>query len=173
MFLTVLLLFQQPYVFYTRGGETYDCRDRWPAIAAFLLMNFSQVLSRRFPNPTVLGTTVSAPVYDFSKTPPLFLGVVGIDFTLKALDAALGINDDTSAESFRRMVEQHVKQNAASCPQLELTACELESYRRQTNTGGNDNFCNVNCTVEDIVQVVSCTICMCCAAAMHSKLDCI
>lgn len=91
---------------------------------------------------------MSAPVYDSSKTPPLFLGVVGIDFTLKALDAALGVNDSTSAESFRRVVER----STARCPRLELTACELESYR-QSNTVGNDAVCNIECTDEDLVQV--------------------
>ena len=99
-------------------------------------------------HPTALGTTVSAPVYDSSKSPPLFLGVVGIDFTLKALDAALGVNDTTSAESFRRVVER----STARCPRLELTACELESYR-QSNLGGSDGSCNVDCTVQDLVQV--------------------
>ena len=119
------------------------------AFAALLFMSFSQVLSRPLSHPTALGTTVSAPVYDSSKTPPLFLGVVGIDFTLKALDAALGVNDATSAESFRRVVER----STARCPRLELTVCEVESYRRQSNVAGDDAICNVECTAEDLVPV--------------------
>lgn len=96
-----------------------------------------------------MGSTVSAPVYDNSKSPPLFLGVVGIDFTLDALDAALGINDTSSNESFQRVV----KRSSARCPRLELTACELESYRRQSNTVGDDALCNADCAEEDFVQV--------------------
>ena len=74
---------------------------------------------------------------------------MGIDFTLKALDAALGVQDATSAESFRRVVER----STAQCPRLALTACALESYRRQSSTVGDGAVCNVDCTEEDLVQV--------------------
>jgi hypothetical protein len=37
-----------------------------------------------------MGTTVSLPVYDCEQDPPLFLGVVAIDFGIQSLDIALG-----------------------------------------------------------------------------------
>lgn len=114
-----------------------------------------------------LGTTVSAPVYDRSKvcvyryhiiitdycvyrskTPHLFLGVAGVDFTLAALDAALGVTDSSSTESFRRVVQRSTVQ----CPRLEFTTCELESYRRQSIVG-DEALCGGNCTEEDFVQI--------------------
>jgi Mg-chelatase subunit ChlD len=100
------------------------------------------------PGDTV-GTTVSAPVFDRTKTPNLFLGVVGIDFTLDALDAALGIQSGTdSNESFRRIVQR----STAICPALNLTTCELESYRRQ-GTVGDQALCSNVCKEADFVQV--------------------
>jgi len=74
---------------------------------------------------------------------------VGIDFTLAALDAALGISDTSSNESFQRVVTR----STARCPILDLTPCELESYRRQSNTVGDDALCNATCAEEDFVQV--------------------
>ncbi|KAL7568063.1 hypothetical protein ACA910_020781 [Epithemia clementina (nom. ined.)] len=55
----------------------------------------------QFQTGNAWGTTVSVPVYDRSKSPPLFLGVVGVDVSLDALDAALatfGANATTSQE---------------------------------------------------------------------------
>ncbi len=39
------------------------------------------------------GTTVSAPVYDRSVNPPLFIGVVGVDFTVKFMEEIVGGTD--------------------------------------------------------------------------------
>jgi uncharacterized protein YegL len=72
----------------------------------------------------VLGTTASAPVYDRSKEPPLFIGVVGFAFTLSAIDQALGVETE-SQETLDRVI----RQSTARCPSLNLTLCELESYR--------------------------------------------
>jgi hypothetical protein len=96
----------------------------------------------------VIGTTVSVPVYDRSKTPHLFVGVVGIDLALAALDQALGNTDSASTESFQRVVEFA----KASCPRLVLSRCEIESYRRQ-GTAKDAALCNLNCTEADYVQV--------------------
>ena len=38
----------------------------------------------------VMGTTVSSPVFDRSHNPPLWIGVVGIDFTVAELEVAVG-----------------------------------------------------------------------------------
>jgi len=99
------------------------------------------------PGDTV-GTTVSAPVYDRTKEPHLFLGVVGIDFTLDALDAALGITSSDSNESFQRVV----RRATARCPRLQLSTCELESYRRQS-TVGDEALCTNACAEQDFVQI--------------------
>jgi len=100
------------------------------------------------PGDTV-GTTISAPVYDRDKEPSLFLGVVGIDFTLDALDSALGITSDSdSNESFERVVQR----STARCPQLILSECTLESYRRQSSVG-DEALCSNACAAEDFVQI--------------------
>lgn len=96
-----------------------------------------------------LGTTVSVPVYDRSKTPNLFLGVVGVDFPISALDKALGVEsgeNGASVESVGRISDA----STARCPVLELTPCELESYRI---LGSNEARCNANCTAQDFVEV--------------------
>jgi hypothetical protein len=69
----------------------------------------------------VLGTTVSAPVYDRKVSPPLFLGVVGIDFSLEALDKVLGVPSGSAAT-----LDRVVKNSSAKCPSWNLTLCELE-----------------------------------------------
>jgi hypothetical protein len=69
----------------------------------------------------ILGTTVSAPVYDRSKDPPIFVGVVGLDFTLAAIDKALGL-EAGSQEALDRVILA----STANCPSLNLSICELE-----------------------------------------------
>jgi len=93
----------------------------------------------------VLGTTVSVPVYDRSKSPNLFLGVIGIDMAVSTLDAALGATD--SSQSIQRLAARSV----ARCPELALTPCELDFYRLATS--GQDARCLANnCTDDDFVQ---------------------
>lgn len=106
----------------------------------------------------VIGTTVSAPVYDRTKNPPLFLGVVGIDLLMDSLTEALGgINPLTTREALQRVVDFAT----ARCPILDLDECVLESYRRQ-GTAGEDALCGARqlaggnrtvCKPEDFVQV--------------------
>lgn len=93
----------------------------------------------------MLGTTVSVPVYDRSKSTPLFIGVVGVDFSLEALNHAL--DKTSSSESIRRVVFA----STARCPLLKLSPCELDSYRRLSNPEG---LCNDFCSEEDFVEVV-------------------
>lgn len=97
-----------------------------------------------------LGTTVAAPVYDRTTEPNLFLGVVGIDMTLEALDKALGITNGDSSESFRRVVQR----STAKCPRLTLSTCELESFRRQ-GLAGDEALCHDACSNSDFVQIES------------------
>jgi hypothetical protein len=95
----------------------------------------------------VLGTTVSAPVYDRSKDPPIFLGVVGFDFTLAAMDKALGLEAGS-----QEVLDRVILASTAKCPSLNLSICELESFRRQS-AAGNEALCTANCTENDFVKI--------------------
>jgi len=97
----------------------------------------------------VVGTTVSAPVYDRNHDPPLFLGVVGMNFPLTAINKALG------SESGNRQaaIDRIVKASTANCPSLNLTLCELESFRR-LSSAGDEAICDLSaCNASDFVQV--------------------
>jgi hypothetical protein len=56
---------------------------------------------------------------ELAKDPHLFLGVVGFDFRMSAVDTALGANE--SMASLQRII----RRLNAKCPTLELTLCEL------------------------------------------------
>jgi hypothetical protein len=97
----------------------------------------------------VKGTTVSAPVYDKLGN---LVGVVGIDFTLEAINNAAGL-DASSQEAF------HTATQLWTCPSLNLSFCELESSRQ--GAAGNDALCycsesqsncTANCTEEQLIK---------------------
>ena len=97
----------------------------------------------------VVGTTVSAPVYDRNHDPPLFLGVVGMNFPLNAINKALGSESGNQQAAIDRIV----KASTANCPSLNLTLCELESFRR-LSSAGDEAICDLNaCNASDFVQV--------------------
>jgi hypothetical protein len=95
----------------------------------------------------ILVTTVSSPVYDRSLTPPLFLGVAGIDFSVAAVDAALDVPGG-SQDSIDRIV----RQSTAVCPTVKLELCELESFR-QSGAAGSDALCTATCNKTDFVSI--------------------
>lgn len=72
----------------------------------------------------VLGTTASVPFYDRTKDPPQFRGVVGFAFTLSAIDQALEVESNSQAT-----LDRVIRQSTAKCPSINLTLCELETYR--------------------------------------------
>ena len=84
----------------------------------------------------LMGTTVSVPVYDKNVTPHLFLGVVGIDVYMSAIEQILGEEATSST-----MLERFVARSTASCPKVELSACELDAL--QFLSGGKDATCGV------------------------------
>ncbi|GAX29365.1 voltage-dependent calcium channel alpha-2/delta-2 [Fistulifera solaris] len=95
-----------------------------------------------------LGTTASAPLYDRTKSPPLFLGVVGIDIPFAALQRALGTDDIAKA------IEELARRSVAVCPTLELTQCELDSYRAAL--GGEESRCLQDiCSADDLVETIA------------------
>ncbi|KAL7565265.1 hypothetical protein ACA910_014559 [Epithemia clementina (nom. ined.)] len=121
------------------------------ALGAEENMNFTAwVEPYRFASIDVLGTTASVPVYDRSKKPPFFLGVVGVDLVIPALNAALGITDGSSDEAIQRVVNR----STAYCPKIELGKCLLESYRRESSAG-DEAFCpnNTDCLESDFVKI--------------------
>jgi hypothetical protein len=84
------------------------------------------VLPYVFANGGSLGTTVSAPVYDRSSEHPVLVGVVGFDFTLAAMERALG---KEGIESRDIIIEDIVEKSIAKCPIFNLTTCQMESLR--------------------------------------------
>ena len=88
----------------------------------------------------IWGVTVSAPVYDRSKSPPLFIGVVGVDNTLEVFDRLL--LEERKKETFLQSI---VTRSAAKCPRLDIPPCVLESYRRQ-GRAGDQALCSSNCS---------------------------
>lgn len=97
----------------------------------------------------VPGVTVSTPVYDKSKTPHLFLGVVGVDILVAALDRALNVPIGSPLT-----LELLEMESTAKCPVIDLTQCELESFRRRGISRTNeDAICTNNCTSSEFVQI--------------------
>ncbi|KAL7479043.1 hypothetical protein ACHAW6_008953 [Cyclotella cf. meneghiniana] len=81
------------------------------------------------------GTSVSAPVYDRSVTPPLFLGAVAVDMLMDDYELALGAE---ASSSF--LLEKLVRNSTSRCPKIELNECELEAFQKNI---GRDSMCNV------------------------------
>lgn len=89
----------------------------------------------------VWGVTVSAPVFDWSKAVPQFLGVVGVDNTLEVFTRLL--EEEGSNKSF---LEAIAARSAAKCPRLDnIPECVLESYRRQ-GKAGDEALCGATCS---------------------------
>ncbi len=101
-----------------------------------------------FRTGNILGTTVSAPVYDRTKSPPLFIGVVAIDIILEALRIAL--EDEDVEEAIRLLALRSV----GTCPAFRISPCELDSYRFAS--GGSESQCLLNdCSFDDLGQTIA------------------
>jgi len=89
-----------------------------------------------------LGTTSSAAVYDRSVDPPVLAGVVGLDFSIAAMEKALG---EEGEASFDIVLKRIVDRSVATCPKLELTPCQLESLREygSGDSANLDAMCNI------------------------------
>ena len=111
-------------------------------------MNFTAwVEPYPFTSGNILGTTVSAPVYDRTKDPFLSIGVVGIDFPLTVVDRVAG-NAMGSQDSTDRIV----KQSTAFFPEIELEICELEAFRG-IGSVGDAASCTTTYNSAALVQV--------------------
>lgn len=82
-----------------------------------------------------LGTTASVPVYDRSVDPPIMAGVIGLDFSFPAMERALGEEGQLAKDAILKRI---VELSAAKCPNLSLTACQLQSLR-EYGSGDHSN----------------------------------
>jgi hypothetical protein len=83
-----------------------------------------------------IGTAVSAPIYDRSVNPPMFVGVVGMDFTVTFMEAVVGAGTD----SYKTVLDSLVKSSTAICPKLNLKECYLQTLRKLS--GGTKAMCD-------------------------------
>lgn len=95
----------------------------------------------------LFGTTISAPVYDRTTDPPTFIGVAVVDVWNSALEKALGVSSGSD-----KIVEAIVLQSEAICPLIDLSLCELESFRKR-GIAGNRTLCTNNCTAADFIDI--------------------
>ncbi|GAX26355.1 voltage-dependent calcium channel alpha-2/delta-4 [Fistulifera solaris] len=79
------------------------------------------------------GTTIAAPVYDRSTSPPMKIGVVGRDIVFKVLTEALETDNVTEA------VAELARYSVAVCPATNLPRCVIEEYRKAF--GGDEARC--------------------------------
>ena len=96
-------------------------------------MNFTTWVEPYLYSSGVMGTTVSAPVFDRSGNPPLWIGVVGVDFTISELEEAVGGTD-----RYQAVLNELVAISTATCPKtnLEEQACLIEALRRDDSSEG-------------------------------------
>ncbi|KAL3787479.1 hypothetical protein HJC23_001129 [Cyclotella cryptica] len=83
-----------------------------------------------------MGTGVSAPAYDRSVSPPLFLGVAAVDMLIEDFEKALGATVSSST-----VLEKLVLRSTLRCPRIDLSLCELEALR--FIGGGESSQCGV------------------------------
>lgn len=67
-----------------------------------------------------MGTTISAPVYDRSVSPNMFIGVIATDFTVEFMKEIVGGSD-----SYNEVLKALVRRSTAICPKYTLNECEL------------------------------------------------
>lgn len=94
-----------------------------------------------------LGTTASAPVYDRSVFPPVFAGVVGLDFSFSAMEKALGEENEAGKEE---IISRMVTRSIAQCPNLNITQCQLESLSKE------DDRCTTSCALNSTYKISEC-----------------
>jgi len=125
------------YTYIPDGTDLRDAMGAYYLLYAYGLGNdkgfVSWVEPYTFPNGRQ-GTTVSKAVYDFSRSPPLFVGVVGADVYIEQLQAAAG-----PTGSYEEILDRLVQRSVASCPDFEISTRLLQALR--LFTGGNESLC--------------------------------
>ena len=87
-------------------------------------------------------------VYDRSVDPPVFAGVVGLDFSFSAMEKALGEENDAGKEE---VISRMVARSIAQCPNLNITQCQLESLSKE------DDRCTTNCPLSSVYKISECS----------------
>lgn len=95
-----------------------------------------------------LGTTASAPVYDRSVNPPIFVGVVGLDFPFSAMEKALGEENEAGKET---VISKIVDRSIAQCPVLNITQCQREAL------GRDGERCSDACASTSTYEIAECS----------------
>jgi len=75
----------------------------------------------------VKGTTVAAPVYDSSVTPPVLVGVIASDLPVSYLEEVAG--------SYENALEALMASSVSRCPEYHLSDCALKALRDQATRG--------------------------------------
>ena len=94
-----------------------------------------------------MGTTVSAPVYDRSASPPMFIGVAGIDYTVDFMQEVAG-------SSYATVLNALVTQSTARCPDFTISECELQALRKLS--GGTAAMCAGECSDTTEIEPSAC-----------------
>ena len=97
-------------------------------------------------NGVTVGTSVAAPAYDRSVVPHVFLGVVGVDFTVKEMESVAGT-------SYQDVLSTLVGRSNAVCPTIDKSTCILQALREES---GWENSCpdKPQCANADKVNIV-------------------
>ena len=113
-----------------------------------LLLHFNLTKMNDIPIQTAkkMGTTNSAPVFDRSVDPPLFLGVVASDVHMDAFEQVLGENAQSST-----MLQRFIRLSTAQCPKIDLSDCQLEGLRYLA--GGEEATCGI-CNSTDYPGII-------------------
>jgi len=93
-----------------------------------------------------MGSSVSAPVYDWSVTPPQFLGVAAVDMYIDDFEKALGAKVTASS-----VLDSFIYYSKPRCPKIEMSKCELEALRLLG--GGKQSTCGV-CNKSDYAEII-------------------
>jgi Mg-chelatase subunit ChlD len=114
-------------------------------------MNFTTWVEPYLYSSGVMGTTVSTPVFDRSKDTPLWIGVVGVDFTISELEEAVGGTD-----SYQAVLDELVAASTATCPNItknsEQRICLIEALRRDDSSEchSSDSSYSPSCSLQTV-----------------------
>lgn len=121
-----------------------------PLLCLLLLLHFNLTINECHTHPIQtakkIGTTNSAPVFDRSVDPPLFLGVVASDVHMDAFEQVLGENAQSST-----MLQRFIRLSTAQCPKIDLSDCQLEGLRYLA--GGEEATCGI-CNSTDYPGII-------------------
>ena len=93
----------------------------------------------------VKGTTIGSAVFDRSVVPHVFLGVVGVDFTIEEMQSIGG-------SSYEDVLSALVGRSNAVCPSIDKSTCILEALREES---GWENSCPNQPQCAEKVNVVA------------------